>query len=77
MERVRAVAERVGRLQQECGLSQGLEEFVDQFGFGLVEVVYEWARGMVRPPRNPPEALAPPESPHDPQHSLGIPQEFP
>ncbi|XP_072703917.1 LOW QUALITY PROTEIN: superkiller complex protein 2 [Ciconia boyciana] len=46
MEQVRAVAQRVGRLQQECGLSQSVEEFVEQFGFGLVEVVYEWARGM-------------------------------
>ncbi|XP_054667382.1 SKI2 subunit of superkiller complex protein-like, partial [Grus americana] len=46
MERVRAVAQRVGQLQQDCGLSQSVEEFVEQFGFGLVEVVYEWARGM-------------------------------
>lgn len=50
MEQVRAVAQRVGQLQQECGLSQSVEEFVEQFSFSLVEVVYEWARGMVRPP---------------------------
>ncbi|XP_074875144.1 superkiller complex protein 2 [Buteo buteo] len=46
MEQVRAVAQRVGQLQQDCGLSQSVEEFVDQFSFSLVEVVYEWARGM-------------------------------
>lgn len=30
-----------------CGLSQTVEEFVGELNFGLVEVVYEWARGMV------------------------------
>lgn len=30
-----------------CGLNQTVEEFVGELNFGLVEVVYEWARGMV------------------------------
>ncbi|XP_040547233.1 helicase SKI2W [Gallus gallus] len=46
MEQIRAVAERVGRLQEEWGLPQSAEDYVGQFGFGLAEVVYEWARGM-------------------------------
>ncbi|XP_067173330.1 superkiller complex protein 2 [Apteryx mantelli] len=46
MEQIRAVAERVGTLQRDCGLPQSVEDFVEQFNFGLVEVVYEWARGM-------------------------------
>ncbi|OXB67274.1 hypothetical protein ASZ78_015915 [Callipepla squamata] len=45
MEQIRAVAERVGRLQEEWGLPQSAEDYVGQFGFGLAEVVYEWARG--------------------------------
>lgn len=30
-----------------CGLNQTVEEFVGELNFGLVGVVYEWARGMV------------------------------
>lgn len=30
-----------------CGLNQTVEEYVGELNFGLVEVVYEWARGMV------------------------------
>ncbi|XP_007459594.1 PREDICTED: helicase SKI2W isoform X1 [Lipotes vexillifer] len=46
VERVRAVAKRIGEVQVACGLNQTVEEFVGQLNFGLVEVVYEWARGM-------------------------------
>ncbi|XP_074839316.1 superkiller complex protein 2-like [Carettochelys insculpta] len=46
MERIRAVAERVALLQRDCGLRESVEDFVAQYNFGLVEVVYEWARGM-------------------------------
>uniref|UniRef100_A0A671E0N4 SKI2 subunit of superkiller complex n=1 Tax=Rhinolophus ferrumequinum TaxID=59479 RepID=A0A671E0N4_RHIFE len=46
MERVRAVAKRIGEVQEACGLNQTVEEFVGELNFGLVEVVYEWARGM-------------------------------
>nr|XP_034817675.2 SKI2 subunit of superkiller complex protein isoform X2 [Pan paniscus] len=46
IERVRAVAKRIGEVQVACGLNQTVEEFVGELNFGLVEVVYEWARGM-------------------------------
>lgn len=47
IERVLAVAQRIGELQRDCGITQTAEEFVGQFKFGLTEVVYCWARGMV------------------------------
>ncbi|XP_037007231.2 SKI2 subunit of superkiller complex protein [Artibeus jamaicensis] len=46
VERVRAVAKRIGEVQVACGLNQTVEEFVGELNFGLVGVVYEWARGM-------------------------------
>ncbi|XP_069739057.1 superkiller complex protein 2, partial [Phaenicophaeus curvirostris] len=46
VEQVREVALRLGRLQQELGLPQSPQEFLDELGFGLTEVVYEWARGV-------------------------------
>ncbi|XP_036094261.1 helicase SKI2W isoform X2 [Rousettus aegyptiacus] len=49
VERVRAVAKRIGEVQVACGLNQTVEEFVGELNFGLVEVVYEWARGMSPP----------------------------
>uniref|UniRef100_A0AAV2K7J5 Helicase C-terminal domain-containing protein n=1 Tax=Knipowitschia caucasica TaxID=637954 RepID=A0AAV2K7J5_KNICA len=49
IERVLAVAKRIGELQMDCGIPQTAEEFVGQFKFGLTEVVYCWARGMVFP----------------------------
>ncbi|XP_030826169.1 helicase SKI2W-like [Camarhynchus parvulus] len=36
------------RLEQQRGLGPGPDDFAAQFGFGLVQVVYEWARGMRR-----------------------------
>lgn len=42
-----SVAKRIGELQRDCGIPQTAEEFVGQFKFGLTEVVYCWARGMV------------------------------
>lgn len=41
------MARRIGEVQVACGLNQTVEEFVGELNFGLVEVVYEWARGMV------------------------------
>nr|KAF6463100.1 Ski2 like RNA helicase [Molossus molossus] len=46
VERVCAVAKRIGEVQVACGLNQTVEEFVGELNFGLVGVVYEWARGM-------------------------------
>lgn len=39
------IAEKIGRIQQECGLEQKVEDFVDSLKFGLVEVVNAWAEG--------------------------------
>uniref|UniRef100_A0A3B3SNF9 SKI2 subunit of superkiller complex n=1 Tax=Paramormyrops kingsleyae TaxID=1676925 RepID=A0A3B3SNF9_9TELE len=46
IDRVVAVAQRIGDLQVDCGLAQLAEDFVAQYKFGLTEVVYCWARGM-------------------------------
>ena len=40
------MAERIAHLQSECGLNTSVEEFKEQYHFGLVEAVFEWARGM-------------------------------
>ena len=37
-------AEMISKLQKDCGMK--VPDFVDQLNFGLIEVVYEWARGM-------------------------------
>lgn len=47
IDRVLCVAQRIGDLQRDCGLAQTAEDFIAQFKFGLTEVVYCWARGMV------------------------------
>ena len=41
------VARKIGQLQKECGLQIPVEDYVSQFHFGLVEVVFEWAHGVV------------------------------
>lgn len=40
------VATKIGQKQKDCGLPEPVGDFVEQFNFGLVEVVYEWAHGM-------------------------------
>ncbi|KAG0710204.1 Helicase SKI2W [Chionoecetes opilio] len=46
MKQFKEVAENIGVVQQECGLLEPVGDFVDQFNFGLIEVVYQWACGM-------------------------------
>ncbi|XP_042307058.1 helicase SKI2W isoform X2 [Sceloporus undulatus] len=46
IEHIRSVAMEIALLQRKCGLQESVEDFVEQYKFGLVEVVYEWARGM-------------------------------
>lgn len=41
-----AISDRVGRIQDSYKVV--VEEFRSNLKFGLVEVVYEWAKGMVR-----------------------------
>jgi len=45
MSRIIDVATMVGGTQYELGVRQPVDEFVAQLRFGLVEVVYEWAKG--------------------------------
>jgi antiviral helicase SKI2 len=40
-----AISERVGRVQDSHKVA--VEDFSSNIKFGLVEVVYEWAKGMV------------------------------
>jgi len=42
------IGERLLELQNECGLDLSRHDYLRNLNFGLVEVVYEWARGMVR-----------------------------
>lgn len=40
-------ARKVAQIQADCGLQISVEDYVNGLKFGLVEVVYEWARGLV------------------------------
>ena len=42
------VATRLAQLEQNCGVDTSVEEYLKEFHWGLTEVVYEWARQMVR-----------------------------
>ncbi|XP_059090527.1 superkiller complex protein 2-like [Tigriopus californicus] len=46
VEDIKLCATRIGQVQKDCGMEQAVQDYVEQFNFGLVEVVYEWARGM-------------------------------
>ncbi|KAI8070677.1 NUC185 domain-containing protein [Gongronella butleri] len=39
-------ARKIAQIQADCGLPISVEDYVNGFRFGLVEVVYEWARGL-------------------------------
>jgi len=42
------MAREIAIVQVECGITdEPIEYFVDLLHFGLVEVVYEWAKGEV------------------------------
>ena len=45
VEAIKKCALAIGRTQRACGMKANEQDYVDQFNFGLVEVVYEWARG--------------------------------
>jgi len=45
MEAILAIADRVGRVQDSYKVAA--EEHRTDLKFGLIEVVYEWAKGMV------------------------------
>eukprot|EP00112_Aurelia_sp_Birch-Aquarium-sp1_P007962 Seg187.3 transcript_id=Seg187.3/GoldUCD/mRNA.D3Y31 product="Helicase SKI2W" protein_id=Seg187.3/GoldUCD/D3Y31 len=43
---IKECARALARIQIDCGMSLTEEEYIASFRFGLVQVVYEWARGM-------------------------------
>ncbi|BFZ20866.1 hypothetical protein BsWGS_23905 [Bradybaena similaris] len=45
-EQILEKAEMIGRLQKQVGMLMPAEDFKEQFHFGLMEVAFEWARGM-------------------------------
>jgi antiviral helicase SKI2 len=45
IEAIKKCALTIGQTQRACGMKESEQEYVEQFNFGLVEVVYEWARG--------------------------------
>jgi len=47
VKQVKELARTIGMTQREHNLKEPVEQFVEQFKFGLVEVVYEWAKGKV------------------------------
>lgn len=47
VKKLKANSERLGFLQKECGLDISVEDYLrETLNFGLVEVVYEWAKAM-------------------------------
>ncbi|KAH9503389.1 Helicase SKI2W [Bulinus truncatus] len=45
-KKIIAIAESIGIVQKEVGMQETVQDYVEQFHFGLMEVVFEWARGM-------------------------------
>lgn len=41
------VATQIALTEREQGIDTSVEDYLKELKFGLVEVVYEWARGMV------------------------------
>ena len=44
---VEDVATQIALTEREHGIDTSVEEYLKELKFRLVEVVYEWARGMV------------------------------
>ena len=45
-------ATRIALTEREHSLDTSVEDYLNELKFGLVEVVHEWANGMVRKPRH-------------------------
>ncbi|XP_071097227.1 superkiller complex protein 2-like [Haliotis cracherodii] len=45
-ERILEIAERIGQLQRQHGMVVPVEDYKATFKIGIMEVVFEWARGM-------------------------------
>ncbi|XP_077508815.1 superkiller complex protein 2-like [Amblyomma americanum] len=46
IEKFVEVAVKIGHVQRESGFDEPSEQFLEQFSFGLYNVVYHWAKGM-------------------------------
>jgi antiviral helicase SKI2 len=46
VKKIKECAQMIGQCQKDCGMEQAPQDYVEQFNHGLVQVVYEWARGM-------------------------------
>eukprot|EP00043_Microstomoeca_roanoka_P011762 m.111284 g.111284 ORF g.111284 m.111284 type:complete len:1291 (-) comp15289_c0_seq2:139-4011(-) len=46
VDTIKAMATKIALTQLDCGMAISVEEYLSELRFGLVEVVYEWARGM-------------------------------
>ncbi|KAK7095479.1 superkiller complex protein 2-like [Littorina saxatilis] len=46
MEKILQKAEEIGRVQKEVGMKIPVGDYKESFHFNLMEVVFEWARGM-------------------------------
>ncbi|XP_014671078.1 PREDICTED: helicase SKI2W-like [Priapulus caudatus] len=46
IEKIKSVAESIGKVQKQCGLTEPVEDYVARLNFGLVEVTHEWAKGV-------------------------------
>ena len=44
---IQGVATQIALTEQQNGIDTSVEEYLKELKFGLVEVVHEWARGMV------------------------------
>lgn len=47
VEKIKEIAQQIGDIQYNCQVKIPPSEFVEQYRFGLTEVVYQWAKGMV------------------------------
>ena len=45
---IQDAATRIAQCEREHGIDTSVEDSLNELKFGLVEVVYEWANGMVR-----------------------------
>jgi len=46
VEMIKKKARELAEIQIDCGISLSVEEYVTSFRVGLVQVVYEWSKGM-------------------------------
>ena len=40
------IATKIGELQHSCGLDIQVEDYLEEFNFDLMDIVFEWARGV-------------------------------